>query len=280
MFFHDLRLEKELKIERRIDSLVEHELHMHDFLEINVLLHNKSRFQLLDREYTGEAGDVFLFRPYAPHYNLAQEADKPIEWIMVLFSPSIVRMIPNGYRLLYPFYTEGACPLIPASSAYAKGIQAAAKAAYEEQVRKEPGWEAAQLMRFIDILVHVFRYAVACSAGEGEQVEVDEGVVSAVEHILRHITEDIDVRDLIELYGRGKTYFYTHFKQAVGVTPNQFIHRLRLQIAMHLLKTTSKSITDIAFECGYNSIHYFNKHFKQYSEVSPREFRRVAKQAI
>ncbi|SFE48451.1 AraC-type DNA-binding protein [Paenibacillus algorifonticola] len=281
MFFHDLKLETELIIEHRIDNLVEHELHMHDFLEINVLLQNESRFQLLDREYTGDAGDVFLFRPYAPHYNLAKDAEKPIEWIMVLFSPSIVRLIPNGYRLLFPFYTEEACPHIPASSEYAKGIQAAARAAYEEQEKKEPGWESVQFMRFIDILVHVFRYAVSCSAGQGERAqEVDEGVAPVVEHILRHITEDIDVRELIEMYGRGKTYFYTHFKQAVGVTPNQFIHRLRLQIAMHLLKTTSKSITDIAFECGYNSIHYFNKHFKQYSEVSPREFRKVAKQAM
>ncbi|MDQ1913629.1 AraC family transcriptional regulator [Paenibacillus sp. GD4] len=279
MFFHDLRMEKELIFERRIDSDVEHELHMHDLLEINVLLENRAEFRLLNESYAGEPGDVFIFRPYEPHYNLTVDADKPIKWIMVLFSPSIVRMIPYGYRLLYPFYTAASAPHIPAASFYAQSIQAAARAAFEEQEKRLHGWESKQMMHFIDILVHIYRYSLDCLS-EKEQAEIETGVVATVAYILRHITEDIDIRELIEIYGKGKTNFYTGFKQAVGVTPNQFIHRLRMQIAMYLLKTTDKSITDIAFECGYHSIHYFNKHFKQYRNLSPREYRNRTKKAI
>ncbi|TLS53675.1 AraC family transcriptional regulator [Paenibacillus antri] len=272
MFFHDLRLERELKIEKRIDADTDHELHMHDLLEINVLLENDAEFRLLHRSFSGQAGDVFLFRPYEPHYNLAVRRDKPIHWLMVLFSPSIVRMIPYGYQLLYPFYTAAATPHIPAASPYARAIHAAAAAAYEEQEKGLPGWESKQFMHFVDILVSAYRYTLEQARRDGD-VEIDAGIVSAVEYILRHITEDIDVQHLIDLYGRGKTYFYSTFKQAVGVTPNRFIHRLRMQIAMHLLKTTDKSVTDIAFDCGYHSIHYFNKHFKEYRQVSPREYR-------
>lgn len=281
MLFHDLKPEWELKIERRLDRDVEHELHMHDLLEINVLLENKAQFKQVNRTYTGNAGDVFLFRPYEPHYNLAVNEQEPIRWIMVLFSPSIVRLIPYGYRLLYPFYTDAASPHIKGSSIYAGSIHAAAVAAFEEQEKKKPGWESNRFMHFIDILVNIYRYTVEQSANAGNDGrEVDSGVVAAVEYILRHIAEDIDISHLIDLYGKGKTYFYSNFKHAVGLTPNQFINRLRMQIAMHLLITTDKSITDIAFECGYNSIHYFNKHFKQYREISPREFRNRTKKAI
>lgn len=281
MLFHDLKPEWELKIERRLDRDVEHELHMHDLLEINVLLENKAQFKQVNRTYTGDAGDVFLFRPYEPHYNLALNELEPIRWIMVLFSPSIVRLIPYGYRLLYPFYTDDASPHIKGSSIYARNIHAAAVAAFEEQEKKKPGFESNRFMHFIDILVNIYRYTVEESANAGNDGgEVDSGVVAAVEYILRHIAEDIDINHLIELYGKGKTYFYSNFKQAVGLTPNQFINRLRMQIAMHLLKTTDKSITDIAFECGYNSIHYFNKHFKQYREISPREYRNRTKKAM
>lgn len=281
MFFHDLRQEKELIFQRRVDSDVEHDLHMHDLLEINVLLDNKARFQLLNRAYSGQSGDVFIFRPYEPHYNLALDAENPIKWIMVLFSPSIVRLIPYGYRLLYPFYTQTSPPHIRKDTSFARNIQHAAFMAMEEQDRKLPGWESKQFMHFIDILMNIYRYTLDYSSRAGhEDIDVDSGVVTAVEYILRHITEDIDVSDLIELYGKGKTYFYTNFKSVVGVTPNQFIHRLRMQIAMYLLKTTKKTITDIAFECGYNSIHYFNKHFKQYREISPREFRNRVKKAM
>lgn len=281
MFFHDLKQEKELIFQRRVDSDVAHDLHMHDLLEINVLLDNNAQFQLLNRAYSGQAGDVFIFRPYEPHYNLAKDANNPIKWIMVLFSPSIVRLIPYGYRLLYPFYTQTSSPHILRGTTYARNIQHAAFMAMEEQDKKLPGWESKQFMHFIDILMNIYRHALDCSSQAGhEDIDVDTGVVMAVEYILRHITEDIDVSDLIELYGMGKTYFYTNFKNVVGVTPNQFIHRLRMQIAMYLLKTTKKTITNIAFECGYNSIHYFNKHFKQYREISPREFRNRVKKAM
>jgi AraC-like DNA-binding protein len=276
-----LKPEQELKIEYRIDADLEHELHMHDLLEINVLLENEARFKLLNREYAGNSGDVFVFRPYEPHYNLAVNEAEPIKWIMLLFSASIVRLIPYGYKLLYPFYSQSATPYIPASSEYARNIHAATESALAEQEKQLPGWESKQFMHFTDVLINIYRYALEQSAQDVDsELDVDAGVVTAVEYILRHITEDIDVQDLIDLYGKGKTCFYTRFKQAVGVTPNQFIHRLRMQIAMHLLKTTSRSITDIAFDCGYNSIHYFNKHFKQYREVSPREFRNRTKQAM
>jgi len=276
MFFHDIKLEKELIFEKRVDSDVEHELHMHDLLEINVLLENRAEFKLLDREYVGDSGDVFIFRPYDPHYNLVKDPDRPITWILVLFSPSIIRLIPYGYRLLYPFYTGLVHPHILASSEYAQNIHVAAKKALEEQEKQLPAWESRQFMYFIDILSTIYRYAVDQQTNDGS-LDVDSGIISAVEHILRHIAEEIDVNDLIQLYGKGKTHFYTHFKSTVGVTPNQFIHRLRLQISMYLLNATTKKITDIAFECGYNSIHYFNKHFKDYQGISPREYRNRAR---
>lgn len=273
MFYHDLKPERELVFQRRVDSDVEHELHTHDMLEINVLLNNRAAFQLVDRRCDGEPGDVFWFRPYEPHYNLTHDAAKPIEWIMVLFSPSIVRLIPFGYRLLYPFYTGAVHPHISGDHAYARQIHAAARSAYEEQVQRRPAWESRQFMHFIDILSSIYRYATDQLAQEGN-VEADMGVIAAVEHILRHIGEEIDAAELIRLHGRGKTQFYAQFRKMVGVTPNHFIHRLRMQMAMYLLHATASKITDIAYECGYNSIHYFNKHFKEYQGVSPREYRK------
>jgi hypothetical protein len=137
-----LKPKNELKFEKRIDSDIDHELHMHDLLEINVLLENEALFKQLNRTYSGTSGDVFIFRPYEPHYNLAKDAEKPIKWILVLFSPSIVRMIPYGYRLLYPFYTDAASPLIQRHSSYAKNIHEAAILGMEEQEKKLPGWES------------------------------------------------------------------------------------------------------------------------------------------
>ena len=40
-----------------------------------------------------------------------------------------------------------------------------------------------------------------------------------------------------------------------------------------LLLETNKSITDIAFECGFNSVSSFNRSFKKVKGISPREFK-------
>jgi hypothetical protein len=179
MFFHDIKLEKELIFEKRIDSDVDHELHMHDLLEINVLLENSAEFRLLDRQYIGDSGDVFIFRPYDPHYNLVKEPAKPITWIMVLFWPSIIRLNPYGYRLLYPFYTSIVHPHIIGSTTYAQSIHSAAKKALEEQEKQLPAWESRQFMYFIDILSTIYRYAMDQQSNEGN-LDIDSGVISAV----------------------------------------------------------------------------------------------------
>lgn len=206
MYDHDLRPDRELKIECRLDSDTEHELHRHDLLEINVLLESEARFRLLDRDYIGKPGDVFLFRPFEPHYNLAAEEGAPIRWIMLLFSPSIARLIPQGDRLLYPFYTSRSSPLIKAHSEHARRIQTAAAAALEEQEQALPGWEAKRFLHFVDILVSAYRHSLEAAeeSTPGQEIKVETGVVSAVEYMIRNVTEDIDMRQLIDGYKRGK----------------------------------------------------------------------------
>jgi len=99
-------------------------------------------------------------------------------------------------------------------------------------------------------------------------------MLQAIAHILTAFTEPIDVEQLVRMSGRRRTFFYRKFKAITGLTPNLFVQRLRMQVACYLLGRTDKSVTDIAFESGYASISYFINHFKQYSGLSPRDYRK------
>ncbi len=59
------------------------------------------------------------------------------------------------------------------------------------------------------------------------------------------------------------------------MNPKSFIHRLRIRMAIRLLRTSNLSVTSIAYECGYRSLNYFHKHFKELYAVTPREFRNL-----
>ncbi|WP_165972045.1 helix-turn-helix domain-containing protein [Paenibacillus piri] len=279
MFYDDIRLEHELNFVKKIGTLTEHELHVHAALEISVLLENDANYHLIDREYHGRPGDVFVFRPFEPHWNLARETGRPMKWTMVLFAPSIVRSIPDGYKLLTPFYAaDKFAPLIKGHTSYAQSIHRAAKEAVEEEERQLPGWRAKQLVCFIDILVQIFRcYTEAQQDQSLHKRQADHGIIQVIEYMLSHFSEDIDMCEMIAMSNLRKTMFFRTFKEITRLSPNEFISRLRLQSAIHLLDHTDKSITDIAFECGFHSLSYFNKHFKQFRGVSPREHRSLSR---
>lgn len=276
MYYDDVRLERELNFVQKIGALTEHDMHLHDALEVSILLENDAKYRLVDRDYYGKPGDVFVFRPFEPHYNLAQSTEKPVKWIMLLFSPSIVKFIPEGSKLLQPFYTAAGrfSPLIPAQSPFAGLIHAAAKQAVAEEEQKLPGWQAKQYLYFIDILVSIFRYYLegfrdVSSLGR----KPNEAMIRVIEFVLSHFTEEIEMDQLIVMSNMRKTMFFKQFKELTSLSPNEFISRLRLQSALYYLDHTDKSITEIAYECGFHSLSYFNKQFKQFRGIAPREHR-------
>ena len=54
----------------------------------------------------------------------------------------------------------------------------------------------------------------------------------------------------------------------------EYIINLRIQNACRLLLETNKSITDIAFECGFNDSNYFGDSFRKIKGISPRKYRK------
>ncbi|MDF2721499.1 MAG: AraC family transcriptional regulator [Paenibacillus sp.] len=279
MYYDDIRLDKELNFVQKTGIYIEHDMHHHDALEVSFLLENDAKFRLVDRDHHGKPGDVFVFRPFEPHWNLAYDQNKPTQWIMLLFSPSIVRSIPDGHKLLCPFYAaDRFSPLIPAGSPYAQAIQQAAKLAIAEEQGQQPGWRAKQFSCFIDIIVGIYRCYQ--DAQQRDRPAPEQGIIRVIEHMLSHYAEEIDMEQLFAMSQMRKTSFYQSFKETTSLSPNEFISRLRLQSSIHLLDHTNKSVTDIAFECGFHSLSYFNKQFKLYRGISPREHRNRFKRRV
>jgi AraC-like DNA-binding protein len=273
MFFERIKLEKELEIEEKAGVRTENKLHIHDVLELHVLRENDALFKLADKQYEGKPGDVFLFRPFEPHWNLVKDREKPIRWISILFSPSIVRIIPNGYQLLAPFYAvETISPYIPAESECAKAIHQLAFLALTEEQEKRLGWECKQYIYFFDILAQLLRHTM--EHHNRNESKMDHDMLKIIQYLLEHFSEPLDINEAIELTGKQRTFFYRKFKAVTSLTPNRFVSRLRLQAAIFQLVSTEKPITEIAFDCGFESIHYFNKCFRQEHAMSPREFRK------
>ncbi|MFE5320789.1 response regulator [Paenibacillus sp. NPDC056579] len=71
----------------------------------------------------------------------------------------------------------------------------------------------------------------------------------------------------------SRGYFSKCFKDLMGITYQDYIKELRLTRAMTLLLQTSKSIADIAEECGFLDHRYFSRQFREKTGLLPSEYR-------
>ena len=72
----------------------------------------------------------------------------------------------------------------------------------------------------------------------------------------------------------NKQSLQKHFKNITGTTIKAYILDARIKRAHDLLVFSKKSITDIAFECGFDDSNYFSRAVKKHLGMSPSEIRK------
>jgi transcriptional regulator GlxA family with amidase domain len=95
----------------------------------------------------------------------------------------------------------------------------------------------------------------------------------AIEYMRANLGEPLSVGKLVDYIGYGRSRFFELFRANTGMTPNDYLRRLRLEAARRLLEKSSNSVTEIAFKVGFNSSQYFSTVFMQYTGLTPSGFR-------
>ena len=96
-----------------------------------------------------------------------------------------------------------------------------------------------------------------------------------IDYIHRHFAENLNLAQIARIACLSKYHFQRLFKANVGETPNDFIRRIRLEKALHkLVLEEHRSITDIAFDCGFSSSQNFAKAFKAHFGAPPTVIRK------
>lgn len=118
---------------------------------------------------------------------------------------------------------------------------------------------------------------IGCSHGEREPepalqpVRMDE-IVSWME---ARLSEKFSIERLVAHVGYSRTHVFTLFRKATGLTPADYLTRLRIRKARELLRSTDLSAAEIAAACGFATPSAFNAVFKRTTGVTPISWRRT-----
>ncbi len=119
--------------------------------------------------------------------------------------------------------------------------------------------------------------------GEDEEPRTQSRPVGEIDNefynrFLQHFKEvmsdpDASVDLLAGKLGLGRSQFYRKIKALTNYSPVELMRQLRLKQARHLLTTTEKNISEIAYEVGFSSPAYFSKCYREAFNETPTELR-------
>jgi AraC-like DNA-binding protein len=94
--------------------------------------------------------------------------------------------------------------------------------------------------------------------------------------IQQNFKEDITLQQAASVAGLQIHSFCRFFKGLTNRTFSDFLNEVRIGFAGKLLQQSDLSITQIALECGYSNISYFNRCFKKINKMSPKVYRHLS----
>ncbi len=101
-----------------------------------------------------------------------------------------------------------------------------------------------------------------------------ERLAPVINYIFKHYDKKITLADLAKMINMSVPNFSSVFRETMGVSPMEYLTRIRLQNAADLLQNSDKKIIDIAEECGFFSISNFIKAFHNGMNMSPSQYRK------
>ncbi len=127
-----------------------------------------------------------------------------------------------------------------------------------------------------ELIEYVQQYPVPTEITNSAMLDHDR-VLSAVHYIAEHFTDPITLDDIASTIHLSKSECCRCFKRVLNFSPIEFLIRYRIIEAVRKMQSkeaAAESISSLSASVGFNSVSYFNRQFKRYTDHTPLEYRR------
>ena len=253
--------------------------HSHDFTEL-VVVYEGSGINVVDGfEYPLGAGDVFVINPAQVH---AYKDTKHLHLCNVLFDAETI-----GLQSLDMAHLPGFHALFLLEPTLRKKnfnsrlhlrdkelmkARAVIEDIEQEMENQRPGFRLISKSELLLLIGKLSRWYDEVSREDSAKLMQ---IANSIAHMEQTLYAPLSVSELAKMANMSERAFYRVFQKATGVSPNKYLTNLRLSQACELLKHSKMSITEIAYECGFQDNSYMTRQFKKHLDSTPSAYRKI-----
>ncbi|MBK5719846.1 AraC family transcriptional regulator [Dysgonomonas sp. Marseille-P4677] len=255
--------------------------HFHSEYEIIYVKEGKGHRFVGDSMSTFDDGDIIFLGSNLPHYMRSlqeyyEENDLRVKGVVIQFSRDFLFNTINNYtdfkhiKLLLQKSERG----ILFANKSDKRIKL-----ISQEIRTLPSYSGIdrtiRLISLLDLMAKYDNESILGSLRLGSSLSTftDSRLNKILSYISYNYNNEINVEKVAAMIPMNTSAFCRYFKKQTGKTFTEYVLNLRIGLACKLLLTDSKDISQIAFECGFNTICHFNKIFKRITGMAPTEYK-------
>ncbi|MFA6174539.1 MAG: helix-turn-helix domain-containing protein [Kiritimatiellales bacterium] len=260
------------------DPQPEFPLHAHGFDELVIILRGTAAHTVDDQQFPVKSGDVFIIS--GAHEHQYQDMHG-LALANILFDSHALQMNHWDVRALPGFHALFALePILRTQQKFNSRLQLSERQLnhvneiihdlMRETETRNPGYRVMAKGLFMQLTVFLSR--CYSDRPSGESLDLLR-LGDAIAHIETCFAEKITLDDLAQKAHLSKRHFQRIFTECLGRSPIDHLLHVRVQKAAELLRHSSRTITEIAFDCGFSDSNYFTRQFGQIMNQSPGQYR-------
>jgi len=263
------------------DHIDQSRWHYHQEFELSFITEGSGRRIVGDSVETFYPGDLIFIGPRIPHVwfsdspSMKQHSGRTLESVYLLFNHQI---LPEEITRLPEFsdvnraiqYSERGLRITGNTLNQVSRIML--QLPYLSNIKR--------LMLFYEIMDMIgrsdsFSYLASAEYVKTRYHPVNSRVKRIHEYMMKNYREEVTLKEIADLVHMAPASASRFFKSATGLTVFEYLNKIKIDLARQLLLNTDMSVLDISFDCGFNNLSHFNKQFKKFNRLTPRQFRKL-----
>ncbi|MCC6580435.1 MAG: helix-turn-helix domain-containing protein [Phycisphaeraceae bacterium] len=239
---------------------------------IGITLNGQTDYHIGGVRIRAQRNDLMMTLPKVPVFWKVPEEAEHWEVIYVVFDPR-----PHWLTWMdWPKMSQGCRRLRLGSPEVGAEAEAHVAAKHSRQCMFNilrwatwPGEERTpwQLCEIERLLLGCYRFDRSRQQGGDPRLQL------ALDHLAANLSRELTLPELARVSHLSRSRFAELFHRQVGVSPRQYLERLRIERARQMLRLTSQPIKEIAQAVGFADPAYFSNRFRLHAGRSPRRYR-------